>query len=99
MLLRANRTSLYVDFWSLDVEGFEMTVLGAIDFEKILVDSILVEDFWIANRPLDRLLIIDDDEVFLERLPCSSNIPLDPERDAAAVKDQRSVTADKVAGD
>ena len=33
-----------------------MTVLGAIDFEKILVDSILVEDFWIANRPLDRLL-------------------------------------------
>ena len=56
MLLRANRTSLYVDFWSLDVEGFEMTVLGAIDFEKILVDSILVEDFWIANRPLDRLL-------------------------------------------
>ena len=56
MLLRANRTSLYVDFWSLDVEGFEMTVLGAIDFEKIRVDSILVEDFWIANRPLDRLL-------------------------------------------
>ena len=56
MLLRANRTSLYVDFWSLDVEGFEMTVLGGIDFEKIRVDSILVEDFWLSNRALDRLL-------------------------------------------
>ena len=56
MLLRANRTSLYVDFWSLDVEGFEMTVLGGIDFEKIHVDSILVEDFWLSNRALDRLL-------------------------------------------
>ncbi len=33
-----------------------MTVLGGIDFEKIRVDSILVEDFWLSNRALDRLL-------------------------------------------
>ena len=29
-----------------------MTVLGGIDFEKIRVDSILVEDFWLSNRAL-----------------------------------------------
>ena len=45
-----------VDFWSLDVEGLELFVLDALDVSKVHVRSLLVEDFWQANRQLDYLL-------------------------------------------
>lgn len=44
-----------VDLWSLDVEGFEMTVLNSgIEFTQIPV--ILMENFWISTRLSDRFL-------------------------------------------
>lgn len=44
-----------VDLWSLDVEGFEMTVLNSgIDFTNIHV--IIIENFWISTRLSDRFL-------------------------------------------
>ena len=35
---------LHADFMSLDVEGFEMEVLQGIDFDKIKIDAIIVEN-------------------------------------------------------
>jgi hypothetical protein len=46
----------HIDFWSLDVEGYEMTVLSGVDFRQISVSTLLVEDFWLASRELDYLL-------------------------------------------
>ena len=45
-----------VDFWSLDVEGHEMTVLQSVDFSITSVSVMLVEDYFISTRNLDRLL-------------------------------------------
>lgn len=45
-----------VDFWSLDVEGHEMTVLQSVDFAAVDVQVLLVEDYSISTRLLDRLL-------------------------------------------
>ena len=54
MLKLANASS--VDLWSLDVEGFEMTVLKTLNFSATPISVILVEDFWISSRQLDLLL-------------------------------------------
>ena len=51
MLKLANRST--VDFWSLDVEGYEMTVLKAINYTATPISILLVEDFWISSRQLD----------------------------------------------
>mmetsp|Transcript_18764 Transcript_18764/g.18868 ORF Transcript_18764/g.18868 Transcript_18764/m.18868 type:complete len:292 (-) Transcript_18764:85-960(-) len=52
-----NGTSNYViDLWSLDVEGYEMTILESVNFNEIHVRVILVEEFWLATRYLDRKL-------------------------------------------
>ena len=57
MLSRAGLSDpLVIDLWSLDVEGFEMTVLRAIDFTKIHIKVILVESAWLSNRELDLFL-------------------------------------------
>ena len=48
-----------VDFWSLDVEGHELTVLGVPGWEeRVRVRALLVEDVGAAARPdqLDMLL-------------------------------------------
>ena len=48
-----------VDFWSLDVEGHELTVLGVPGWEdSVRVRALLVEDVGAAARPdqLDMLL-------------------------------------------
>lgn len=46
----------HIDFWSLDVEGFEMEVLSSINFNAVTVSALLIEDFWISQRNMDRLL-------------------------------------------
>jgi Methyltransferase FkbM domain len=43
----------HVDFWSLDVEGFELDVLQGVDFRKVSFSAILIEDFWVSQRRLD----------------------------------------------
>lgn len=45
-----------VDFWSLDVEGAEMGILGALNFTAVAVGALLIEDFWVSQRDLDRLM-------------------------------------------
>ena len=54
MLERVGRN--HADFWSLDVEGAELDVLRGVAWSDITIDSILVEDFWLSNRHLDRLM-------------------------------------------
>lgn len=57
MLHRAGVSEpLEIDLWSLDVEGFEMTVLRSIDFTKIHIKVILIESAWLSNRELDIFL-------------------------------------------
>jgi len=68
MLQRVNVTDNIIDFWSLDVEGHEMTVLKTIDFDKIHVGVLLIEDFWIPTRELDQLMY-DSNFVKLYELP------------------------------
>merc|ERR1712072_1647388 len=43
----------HVDFWSLDVEGFEMEVLGTIAWDRLSFGAILIEDFWLSQRHVD----------------------------------------------
>lgn len=45
-----------IDFWSLDVESYEMVILNQVNWDVIKVKSILVEDFHIKTRDLDLLL-------------------------------------------
>jgi hypothetical protein len=46
MLKRSvNPNQKVVDFWSLDVEGHEMTILSSVDFKRTPVLALLVEDF------------------------------------------------------
>lgn len=47
---------VHIDLVSLDVEGFEMTVLQSINFSAIHVGAILIEDFWISSRELDMFM-------------------------------------------
>ena len=54
MLARVGRT--HVDFWSLDVEGHELVVLGAVDWEAITFTAVLVEHYHISMRELDYIL-------------------------------------------
>jgi hypothetical protein len=57
MLKRSvNPNQKVVDFWSLDVEGHEITILSSVDFKRTQVLALLVEDFWINSRDLDYLL-------------------------------------------
>jgi hypothetical protein len=57
MLGRYNNRSR-IDFWSLDVEGYEMTILQSVDFSKIDVKVVMVEEQWVSTRNLDRLMNI-----------------------------------------
>jgi hypothetical protein len=54
MISLMNQTS--IDFWSLDVEGHEMTVLRAVDFSKVDVKLLMVEDTWLSSRELDQYM-------------------------------------------
>ena len=45
-----------IDFWSLDVEGYELIVLETVNFNLIQVNSLLIEEFWLSTRRLDRKL-------------------------------------------
>ena len=54
MMKLANVTR--IDLWSLDVEGFEITVLKGVDFTQVPISVVLIEDFWISNRQLDLLM-------------------------------------------
>ena len=47
----------HIDLWSLDVEGHELEVLSTVDFTKISVSVLLVEDFWVAQRLLDEAIL------------------------------------------
>ena len=51
MLSRVNESS--IDLWSLDVEGYELTILRGVNFSQIPVRVALIEDFWISGRQLD----------------------------------------------
>jgi FkbM family methyltransferase len=46
----------HVDFWSLDVEGHEMAVLGAVPWSKCSFTALLVETFWLSDRHVDRFM-------------------------------------------
>ena len=46
-----------IDLWSLDVEGYEMTILQPIDFNMLKVKTLLIEDMWLNGRKLDYLLL------------------------------------------
>ena len=54
--VQSNVSMYQIDFWSLDIEGYEMTVLKDINFQKIKIDVLLIEDFWINTRQLDRFM-------------------------------------------
>jgi len=56
ILQRENRKDMIIDFWSLDVEGHEMTVLRSVNFDKIHVDVMSIEDMHIPVRELDQLM-------------------------------------------
>ena len=55
MLVMANAPPK-VDLWSLDVEGHEIAILSSIDWQRVRLKALLVEDFWLSNRNLDHLL-------------------------------------------
>ena len=58
MLARAGRSPAAVDFWSLDVEGHELSVLGVPGWERnVSVRVLLVEDIQISSSVLDRTLL------------------------------------------
>jgi len=42
----------HVDFWSLDVEGHELSVLESVDFSEIDVTALLIEDMHLDHRAL-----------------------------------------------
>lgn len=46
----------HVDLWSLDVEGHEMTVLGAVPWSKCSFTALLIETFWLSDRIVDRFM-------------------------------------------
>mmetsp|Transcript_24585 Transcript_24585/g.24823 ORF Transcript_24585/g.24823 Transcript_24585/m.24823 type:complete len:140 (-) Transcript_24585:364-783(-) len=58
MLTRFRRKSRgekhVIDLWSLDIEGYEMTVLNSINFDDILIRVLLIEEMWQVTRKLDR---------------------------------------------
>ena len=56
----------HVDFWSLDVEGYEITVLSGVNFRKISVSVLLIEDFWISQRQLDEVLLNSEHTNFVK---------------------------------
>jgi hypothetical protein len=56
MLVRSGNSGIHVNLWSLDVEGHEMAVLESVNYKSIVIDVLLVEDFWISTRRLDLFL-------------------------------------------
>ena len=56
MLAEAGARS-HIDLWSLDVEGHELEVLSSVDYGKISVSVLLVEDFWVSQRLLDEAIL------------------------------------------
>lgn len=61
----------HVDFWSLDVEGFEMSVLSTIPWEHLSFEAIMIEDFWLSNRVLDHFMTVNK-YVKVAQLPIDS---------------------------
>ena len=53
MLLKHADGQSYIDLWSLDVEGYEMTVLESTPWSEISFDAILIESFYLSDRLLD----------------------------------------------
>ena len=45
MLVKYANGRTYVDLWSLDVEGYEMTILNSINWSKLNFNAILIETF------------------------------------------------------
>jgi len=43
----------FIDLWSLDVEGYEMTILHSINWSKLNFNAILIETFWLSDRVVD----------------------------------------------
>jgi FkbM family methyltransferase len=56
MLKRDDPSRSHIDFWSLDVEGFELKVLRGVDFTEITVGSMLIEEMHLSTRELDFLM-------------------------------------------
>jgi len=54
MLAAVNRT--HVDFWSLDIEGFEMIVLSSVPWAKVSFSTIVIEDIHLNMRELDMFM-------------------------------------------
>lgn len=55
-MLKSRGHKLHVDFWSLDVEGHEISVLQSINFTEIYIGVVMIEDFWVPSRELDLLM-------------------------------------------
>jgi FkbM family methyltransferase len=53
MLVKYANGRTYVDLWSLDVEGYEMTILNSINWSKLNFNAILIETFWLSDRLVD----------------------------------------------
>ena len=45
-----------IDLWSLDVEGYEMTILGSVPWGTLNFNAILIETFWLSDRMVDYFL-------------------------------------------
>ena len=56
MISRYNRSR--IDLWSLDVEGYEMAILQAVDFSQLYIKVVMIEEFWISTRNLDKFMNI-----------------------------------------
>merc|ERR1719199_1276931 len=54
MLADVGRT--HVDFWSLDIEGFEMNVLSSVPWDRISFSTIVIEDVHLNTRELDMFM-------------------------------------------
>lgn len=42
-----------IDLWPLDVEGYEMTVLGSVPWDSLNFNAIIIETFWLSDRVVD----------------------------------------------
>ena len=56
MLRTYSNTVTHIDLWSLDVEGYEMTVLESITWSAVSFTALLIETFWLSDRHVDRYL-------------------------------------------
>ena len=56
MLQKYSNGVAHVDLWSLDVEGYEMTVLESVAWSAVSFTALLIETFWLSARLVDRYL-------------------------------------------